>query len=84
MAWLVLFAHGSAQPGADQQADSQVVVRAARAATAPRIDGRLDESIWQTALPVSTFRQVEPDTGQPASERTEVRVLFNDGALYVG
>ena len=48
------------------------------------IDGRLDESVWQDAIPISGFRQREPDEGDPATEDTEVRVLYNGRALYIG
>jgi hypothetical protein len=49
-----------------------------------RIDGRLDEEAWARAVPVSEFTQVVPDEGQPATERTEVRILFDADAIYVG
>jgi hypothetical protein len=57
---------------------------AVAADTAPVIDGRLDEAVWQTAAPAAGFVQSEPHEGQPASERTVVRVLFDRQALYVG
>jgi len=50
----------------------------------PVIDGRLDDAAWARAAPMSGFTQREPQDGQPASERTEVRVVFDDEALYVG
>jgi hypothetical protein len=49
-----------------------------------RIDGVLDEAAWQAARPITSFTQLDPQEGQPASERTEIRVLFDDDALYVG
>ncbi len=48
------------------------------------IDGRLDEDVWQSAPAVTDFVQRQPDEGAPARERTEVRFLYDDGALYVG
>jgi len=59
-------------------------VHALRAAHPPNIDGRLTEESWVLAEPASSFTQTDPDEGQPATERTEVRVLFDDDALYVG
>lgn len=48
------------------------------------IDGRLNEQIWRSA-PVGTgFTQRDPDDGSPATERTEVRVLISDDAIFVG
>ena len=60
------------------------VAHAVRTHDAIRLDGRLDEPAWATAPVTSTFTQIDPDEGQPASERTEVRVLYDDQALYVG
>jgi hypothetical protein len=48
-----------------------------------RIDGLPDEPAWRVALPVTEFVQGEPVENAPAEERTEVRVLFDEGALYV-
>lgn len=48
------------------------------------VDGRLDEAAWQQATPISGFRQFQPDEGQAASLPTEVRILYDDGALYIG
>ena len=48
------------------------------------IDGRLDEGMWQSASPLGGFVQAEPFQGQPVSERTEVRILYDDEAIYVG
>jgi hypothetical protein len=59
-------------------------IRAARKSGPIRIDGRLDDAQWQTALPFAEFRQLDPQEGAPASERTEARVLVDDDALYVG
>lgn len=48
------------------------------------VDGILDEDAWQQAEPVTGFRQFEPDEGDPATMRTEVRVLYGAGNLYIG
>lgn len=48
-----------------------------------RIDGRLDEDAWQDAPPVTDFVQGEPVENAPAEQGTEVRVLYDEGALYV-
>ncbi|HYE58667.1 MAG TPA: DUF5916 domain-containing protein, partial [Rhodothermales bacterium] len=59
-------------------------VVAIRAETAPRIDGSLDDAVWQQAIPVTDFRQRQPvDLGEP-TERTELRVAFDERALYIG
>lgn len=59
-------------------------LRAVRAAELPLIDGRLDEPAWSGAPVARDFVQSQPNTGEPASERTEVRVLYTDDAVYVG
>ena len=48
----------------------------------PEIDGVLNDPEWNFADPVTDFMQREPDNGQPGSERTEVRMLYDDDALY--
>lgn len=48
------------------------------------VDGRLDEESWHKAEAVSDFRQFEPREGEPASQRTEVRILYGAGNLYIG
>ena len=48
------------------------------------LDGRLDESVWAEAQPATDFRQAQPNVGAPATQRTEIRILFDDEALYVG
>src|SRR5581483_7974347 len=48
------------------------------------LDARLDEPAWQAAEPITQFTQNDPHEGEPASQRTEVRFLFDDDALYVG
>jgi hypothetical protein len=48
------------------------------------VDGRLDEPDWQSAAPIGPLTQVEPLEGRPASDPTEVKVLYDSTALYVG
>ena len=50
----------------------------------PQLDGRLDEGLWETAPVITGFRQKVPDEAAPASERTEVRIVYDDAAIYVG
>ena len=54
-------------------------------ATGPiRIDGRLDERIWSAARPATQFYQTAPHEGEAATERTEIRVVYDEDALYIG
>ena len=78
------------QPRQAGHADSTAASRARRAAAArvagraPELDGRLDDAAWEAAPVLSGFWQKEPREGEPATERTEVRFLYDDHALYVG
>jgi hypothetical protein len=58
-------------------------IQAVRTTDAIKIDGLLDEVSWSLAQPATDFLQERPDEGDPASEKTEVRVLFDDKNLYV-
>ena len=60
------------------------VARAVRAAQPVKVDGVLDETDWTSAPVVDRFVQQEPQEGQPASDRTEVRILYDEGHLYIG
>ena len=50
----------------------------------PRLDGTLNDPLWQLAHPIADFRQREPYEGRPATERTEVRILYTRHAVYFG
>lgn len=49
-----------------------------------RLDGLLDEDEWALAMPASHFIQTDPRDGLDATEPTEVRILYDDDALYIG
>ncbi len=50
----------------------------------PRLDGKLDDPAWADAPAMGGFTQRDPNEGKPATERTEVKVLYTDAAIYVG
>ena len=60
------------------------IAEAARLEGTVQIDGRLDEPAWANAPVLNQFTQVDPEEGAPVSQRTEVRILFDDDALYIG
>ena len=68
---------------ANAQEEVGRTIRAAMAETPPVIDGRPDDEAWQQAPVMGDFVQREPRDGAPASEPTEVRVLYDGDALYV-
>jgi hypothetical protein len=57
---------------------------AVRVDQAPRLDGSLNDPLWQLAKPITDFRQREPQEGEPATEKTEVRILYTRSAVYFG
>jgi hypothetical protein len=59
-------------------------MRASRKSTPINIDGKLNEPAWNAAVPSGDFTQSYPKIGAPATDPTEVRVLYDDDALYVG
>ena len=50
----------------------------------PTIDGHLDDEVWSSAAIIEDFIQQEPSEGDPATERTVVRLLYDARALYIG
>lgn len=60
------------------------VAEATRASDVISLDGHLDDVAWREAAPITSFTQIDPFEGEPGSERTEVRILYDDDALYVG
>jgi hypothetical protein len=86
---LVLMACLAAVALADAAA-AQTATHAPRAAFAamrvtrpPVIDGHLDDDAWQGVEAATNFTQQDPDEGRPATERTEIRIAFDDEAVYV-
>jgi len=54
-----------------------------RISTVPTIDGRIDEAVWQSVEPGTGFYRFEPESGGHAPLKTEIRVLYDDIALYI-
>ena len=50
------------------------------------VDGNLDETIWQSAAVASDFIMFEPDNGKtiPENKKTEIRILYDNDAIYIG
>lgn len=59
-------------------------MEAVRTAVAPRIDGIIDDEIWSKAAIATDFIMYNPYNGICSKYRTEVRVLYDDDALYIG
>ena len=68
----------------DVETAPRPVARATRITEPVRIDGQLDEAVWQEADSITEFVQSQPRTGYPATEPTVVRIVYDDRALYIG
>ncbi|MCY4662303.1 MAG: DUF5916 domain-containing protein [Acidobacteria bacterium] len=78
-------AGGALGAGEREAAAGLPLTRAWRVSTPPAIDGDvLNDPAWADATPATGFRQNTPDEGAPASERTEVYVIYTDDTLYFG
>ncbi len=73
--WLIHPAWAGAKAGS---------ITAARSTRPIVLDGRLNEAVWSRAQPISRFYETYPGYLVPAPERTEVRLVYDDDALYVG
>ncbi len=63
---------------------SQKRLSAKKTSVPPVIDGNLDEAAWAGVEPITDFVQTEPTEGLPATEQTEVRLLYDDKMIYIG
>jgi len=85
-----LFLNAQSQPNAqakEKQIGAQEPLRTASASRIdrpPKLDGTLDDPAWQHATPISKFLQREPFEGQPPTEKTEVRILYDRHEVYFG
>jgi len=61
-----------------------VDIKAIRIQQGPKIDGSLSDSVWRSAIPFTDFRMFEPSPGQTPTEKTELRILYDDANLYLG
>ena len=66
-----------------RDAQGRVTVRAVRLSVPLQLDGRLDEPVYGDVLPASDFVQSEPLEGAPATQKTEIWVLFDDDHVYI-
>jgi hypothetical protein len=79
---LILLALGLAALAASPLAAAEI--KAVRVAQGPKIDGALDDPIWQSAVPITEFHMFEPTAGAAPTEKTELRILYDDANLYLG
>jgi hypothetical protein len=68
----------------DPEGMPRPLARASRASGAIVLDGFLNEEAWASAEVITGFVQSMPHAGAPATEESEVRVLYDEENLYVG
>ena len=73
-----------AAPAKSATPTSEITIHAVRTEQTMSVDGVLSESVWQSAEPFTQLIQRDPVEGFPVSQRTEVRVAYDDDAIYVG
>ena len=88
-ATILLLSTGLAFPLAAQvttksQNDPRPSADASHRSSSVVVDGKLDEAAWSAAKPIGDLTQSVPNEGRPASERTDIRILFDDAAIYIG
>ena len=77
---------GTLTLGGDSQSQTpseRFHVEPTRTARPPRLDGVLEDAEWVNAAVIDKFVQQEPSEGEPATERTVVRLMYDEHALYV-
>ena len=60
------------------------MARARQVEEAPSIDGNLNEAVWARAPATTEFTQRDPEEGEPATEKTEVRIIYTNQAIFFG
>ena len=76
---VVLFFHTSVNAQQDNK-----VLKAIKNGKPPKIDGKLNDTIWKKAVTATDFYQYRPYNGDDPSFPTEVKVIYDDRAIYIG
>ena len=64
-------------------AGDQKQIDVVRIDSSPKMDGILDDKVWENVPVSSDFRMIIPETGKDPSERTELKIAYNDKCLYI-
>jgi hypothetical protein len=73
-----------AQATTKSQSDPRPSAHAAKKTGSISIDGKIDEAAWAAATPIGDLTQSYPNEGKAPGEKTEIRVLYDDAAIYIG
>jgi hypothetical protein len=83
-AFIAALSTAGAQATTKSQSDPRPVAQASRREGDMAIDGKLDEAAWQAAKPIGELVQSTPNEGRDPTEKTDIRVVYDDAALYIG
>src|SRR4051812_25886144 len=75
---------GAQETSPTSMKDPRPVAQAAARRDPIVVDGRLDDAAWAGAKPITDFHQQTPDEGKAPSERTEIRIMYDASAIYIG
>src|SRR4051812_34582292 len=81
---LAIPAMAQSQTTTRSQSDPRPVANASARQGEVVIDGRLDDAAWGAATPITELVQSVPDEGKPPSQKTEIRILYDATAIYIG
>ncbi len=84
---LALYGFSAGASAKNPKAQAELVVpkvEAVKIEKGPKIDGSLDDLVWQQAAVVDGFKQTNPNEGDAVSEKTEVKVLYDEHNIYFG
>ncbi len=59
-------------------------IEAVRISQAPKIDGVLDDAAWKNAPVATNFIQNSPNVGAAANQKSEVKIVYDNNAIYIG
>ena len=83
--FLILIAFLSSYQFFSQNAKNRKTIKTTRITKAPKIDGNLNDEVWQNAKVCTDFVILRPDNGKPVTKeyQTTVKVIYNDDAIYI-
>jgi hypothetical protein len=79
-----VYSHSAyAQATTKSQSDPRPSAHAAKRSGDISIDGKIDEAAWAAATPIGELTQSYPNEGKAPSEKTEIRILYDESAIYI-
>ncbi len=84
LAFLPFTVHAQGRAASSADTSRRPVAGAVPRSGSIAIDGRLDEAAWQAAPAITHFTQQQPNEGAPPTQKTDVRILYDNAAIYIG